>query len=188
MTQIVDKLKEILARDDIREVYNIQLETAKEKGVDFNNFNSILSNVKVIRKIGEDLYDQGIYFKFGKSIQDELIFDGSDYHAPGLGFSIYPEFETFRKIECYAERVVEANLDIPQVTYSVEHKEGCLYITDCRSEVVLNTILEIVNHNINECNKQFNFSTPFDADIAQYVKDYKESIGLSANLEQGTEL
>ena len=49
MTQIVDKLKEILARDDIREVYNIQLETAKEKGVDFNNFNSILSNVKVIR-------------------------------------------------------------------------------------------------------------------------------------------
>ena len=188
-----ERVESLLKSSAVKEYYEQVVAMAKDQGVDFNNFDSILSNLNTIGNIAWNLYKQDKGIKFNGA-GDELLLDVIEYHAPGLSFSLYPDYSIIQKIECYKNSVERSkNLIIENKTgpfkdFTVDFKDGCMHLNDCGHEVDLNTIEDYFNHQILRCDNQYSFSSPFNADINRYVEDSRSSIGEEANFQQGSEL
>jgi hypothetical protein len=98
------RLEEILNELHVREYNEKVVGFLRDSGVDFNNFESVLSNIKLFSEKCIELYNNGQGMHFN-SVVDELIHDGSWTIAPNLAFSIYPEFYTVNKVGCFVDAV-----------------------------------------------------------------------------------
>jgi len=187
-----ERLKIILNSDSVKEYHMKIVDALKSANTDFNSFTSVFSNLHIKNDAEVKLYDSAQSIRFS-DIEDELLYDGMNFHAPNLGFLLYPDLETVRKVECYAnaatfakDMTTKGDKD-PFKFHISDHKEGCKYLKDCSTEVSLTDPAEIFTHSVVECNKMYSFLTPLDRDIEVFVAE-TTAILHSAIFEDKSEL
>ncbi len=193
MSNTKEKLEVIFHSSSVREYITKVVDALKSTGTIFNSFASISSNLYVMDDTELKFYknNQGMHFN---STEDELLYDGGNFHAPGLMFSLYPEFTVAQKARCFvnAAQIVKDRLsnndNSPYEILIHNYKESCIYITDCSTKISLSTPTDILTNLVKECDKLHVFATALDNDIRAFVEETVEIIGKGVTIELHTEL